>query len=70
MDAYRGCRLQRVKTGLEPELVLLAQHLAESPVSAEDIRTWTLKDPKLARVLQHVQQGWPTEDEPDLERYS
>ena len=54
----------------EPELVLLAEHLEDSPVSAEDICIWTSKDPKLSRVLQFVQQGWPNENEPDLERYS
>ena len=59
-----------VKTELEPELVLLAEHLAESPVSAKDIRIWTAKDSKLARVRQYVQQGWPREIEPDLERYA
>ena len=41
-----------------PELVLLTQHLAESPVSAEDIRIWTARDPKLSRVLQTPSQIW------------
>ena len=59
-----------VKTDLEPELVLLTEHLAESPVSAEDICMWTHKDQKLARVLQYLQQGWLSEDEPDREHYS
>ena len=53
-----------------PELVLLAEHLADSPVTADDVRTWTQRDPKLARVLQYIQQGWPCEVETDLERYS
>ena len=54
-------------TDLAPELVLLTEHLAESPVSACDIRTWTARDPKLSRVLQYVQQGWPSEVDSDLE---
>ena len=44
-----------------PELVLLAQHLADSPVTADDIRTWTRRDPKLGRDLQYLQQGWLSE---------
>ena len=54
----------------QPELVLLTEHLAESPISASDIRMWTARDPKLSRVLQYVQQGWPNNVEPDLERYT
>ena len=54
----------------EPELVLLAEHLADSPVTAQDIRSWTRRDPKLSKVLLHVQQGWPNEGDPDLEPYS
>ena len=54
----------------EPELVLLAEHLANSPVTAQDIRSWTRRNAKLSRVLLHVQQGWPNEGDPDLEPYS
>ena len=53
-----------------PELVLLAEHLNESPVTASDIRVWTQRDVKLARVLQHIQQGWPNNGDPELEPYS
>ena len=51
----------------EPELVLLTEHLADSPVTASDIRRWTNSDKKLSRVLQYVLQGWPTEGEEELE---
>ena len=61
---------QPVKVFEEPELVLLAEHLDESPVTANDIRVWTQRDQKLARVLQYIQQGWPTEGDPELEPYS
>ena len=54
----------------EPELVMLAEHLEESPITARDIRVWTQRDPKLARVLQHIQQGWPYSGDSDLEPYS
>ena len=43
-----------------PELVLLAEHLENSPVTADQIRSWTAKDPVLTKVVQFVQQGWPT----------
>ena len=59
-----------LKTVEEPELVLLAEHLAESPVTAHVIQPWTRRDSKLSRVLHHVQKGWPTEGDPKLEPYS
>ena len=43
---------------LPPELVLLAEHLANSPVTADQIREHTTKDPQLVPVVQFVQQGW------------
>ena len=54
----------------EPELVMLAEHLVESPITARDIRIWTQRDKKLARVLQHIQQGWPNCGDADLEPFS
>ena len=61
---------QPVKVFEEPELVLLSEHLDDSPVTAKDIKIWTQRDLKLARVLQHVQQGWPSEGDSELEPYS
>ena len=54
----------------KPELVLLAEHLADSPVTARDIQSWTRRDTKLSQVLLHIQQGWPREGNPDLELFS
>ena len=54
----------------EPELVLLAEHLADSPVTAQDIQVWTRRDTKLSQVLHYVQKGWPSEGVPSLEPYS
>ena len=45
---------------LPPELVLLADHLSNSPVTADQIRDCTRKDPQLAQIVQFVQQGWPS----------
>ena len=65
------CRLQLseqpAKIFKEPDLVLLAEHLDESPVNANDIKIWTQRDQKLARVLQYIQQGWPSDGDPELE---
>ena len=61
---------QPVKVFEVPELVLLTEHLDDSPVTAKDINIWTQQDQKLARVLQYVQQGWPSEGDPELEPYS
>ena len=58
------------RTVTEPELVLLSEHLDDSPVTANDIRTWTTRDPKLSKVLQYVPQGWPSEGDSELEPYS
>ena len=44
-----------------PEVVLLMEHLKNSPVTATEIRKTTARDPVLARVLQNVQSGWPDE---------
>ena len=42
------------------------EHLADSPVTAGHIRDWTQRDLFLAPVLQYVKQGWPEQDEPEL----
>ena len=52
-------RTQPSTTYVPPELVLLMEHLAESPVTADLIRTWTQKDPDLSKLLQYIQSGWP-----------
>ena len=44
---------------MPPELVLLTEHLSESPVTVFQIRTHTTRDPQLAQVVQFVHQGWP-----------
>ena len=61
--------VEPAKIELEPELVLLAEHLADSPETANDIRIWTERDAKLSRVLQFLHQGWPKESDPELEPY-
>ena len=49
-----------------PELVLLMEHLADSPVTARQIQSWTRRDPLLTPVVQALQHGWPKEGNPNL----
>ena len=42
---------------MAPELVLLLDHLTNSPVTVKDVRTWTRHDPILAQVIQYVEQA-------------
>ena len=56
-------------THTPPELVLLAEHLDDSPVTANDIREWTKKDRKLSQVLQFIHQGWPNHCNADVEPF-
>ena len=44
---------------IPPELVLLAEHLDNSPVTADQIRVGTRRDPMLSQVVQFLLQGWP-----------
>lgn len=53
-----------------PELVLLTEHLAESPVTADLIQTWTRKDPDLSKLLQYIQSGWPGTVDPSLSTFA
>ena len=53
-----------------PELVFLTEHLADSPVTADHIRSWTQRDPSLAPVLQYIHQGWPYQGDPKLIPFS
>ena len=53
-----------------PELVLLAEHLADSPVTADDVRMWTRRDPQLSRVLQYVLQRWTSRVDSELEVFA
>ena len=52
-----------------PELVLLAEHLADSPVTADQIRAWTQKDPNLSKLLQYIQTGLPGEVDSSLSQF-
>ena len=52
-----------------PELVLLLEHLSESPVTHQHIKTWTRRDPQLALIQQYLRSGWPNHCSPNLQPY-
>ncbi len=56
-------------TNTLPEIVLLADHLKDSPVTEADIRVWTRTDPELSQVLQFVMQGWPSHCSENLKAF-
>lgn len=62
--------VQPAKIFEEPELVLLTEHFQDSPVTANNIKVWTRRDPELGRVQQYTMHGWPSEGDPELEPYS
>ena len=55
---------------MPPELVLLTDHLRDSPITAHHIRVWSRRDPILSAVLSFVQSGWPNSCDPALSSYS
>ena len=52
-----------------PELVLLMEHLSESPVTHQHIKTWTRRDLHMALILQYLRSGWPNSCNTDLKQY-
>lgn len=40
--------------------ILLLDHLSDSPVTAQQIRTATARDPLLSSVLLYIRSGWPS----------
>ena len=40
-----------------PELILLTEHLEQLPVTAQNIKLWTRRDPNLSVVLRQVMEG-------------
>ena len=52
------------------EVVLLVEALRDSPISADQIRAWTIKDPLLSKVVRYTLEGWPTvETQSELKPY-
>ena len=62
-DAMSRLPLQQAPASVPvpEEVVLLMEHLQESPTDVSVIRKATSRHPILARILQFVRSGWPTE---------
>ena len=58
-----------LETPLPAELVLLMEHLEESPVTATQIRMWTRTAPLLSRVSRYLHEGWPDQCDDQLKPY-
>jgi len=58
-----------LETPLPAELVLLMEHLEESPVTATQIRMWTRRDPLLSQVSRYLHDGWPYQCDDQLKPY-
>ena len=62
--------LSRMPLPSQPIMTQLSTHLAEFLVTTDNIKEWTQKEKKIIKVLQHIQQGWMTAGDSDLEPYS
>ena len=47
------------QTEVPEELILLVEHISQLPITSEQIRTWTHRDPVLSQVEQFTYHGWP-----------
>jgi len=70
MQMHSALRDTPAQTDTPTELVLLMEHLADSPVTAKQIQTWTRRDPTLSTVLHYLQYGWPDKVPANLSSYS
>ena len=61
--------VQPKEVPMPQELVYLLEGLEISPVTVDQIRTWTDRDPVLAKVRRFVQQGWPRTVDSELQPY-
>ena len=70
-DALSRVPLREIpaQTETPAELVLLMEHLADSPVTAKQIQVWTRRDPTLSTVMHYLQHGWPSKVNPNLSNY-
>ena len=51
------------------ELVMMIEGLEEAPLSAEQIAELTKRDACMGKVLRFIEDGWPSEVEPQLKPY-
>lgn len=54
---------------LPAELVIMIENLQDTPITAAQIKEWTMQNPQLARVLQFIHHGWPNNCDADLQPF-
>ena len=45
------------ETAVPTELILTLEQVQDMPVTYQQIKTWTIQDPLLNKVVHHIQQG-------------
>ena len=70
-DALSRVPLREIpaQTETPAELVLLMEHLADSPVTAKQIQVWTRRDPTMSTVIHYLQYGCPIKVNSNLSTY-
>ncbi|CAG2211726.1 unnamed protein product [Mytilus edulis] len=59
-DALSRLPLNRVgKKEVPAEMIMLMDHMDSTPVTAQQIKAWTRKDPILGQITNYVLKGWP-----------
>ncbi|CAC5387447.1 unnamed protein product [Mytilus coruscus] len=59
-DALSRLPLNREgKTEVPAEMIMLMDHMDSTPVTAQQIKAWTRKDPILGQITNYVLKGWP-----------
>lgn len=58
------------ETPIPAELILTLEQLQDMPVTDQQIRAWTVQDPLLNKVVNHIQQSWSHHcEQPELKPY-
>ncbi|CAC5416660.1 Uncharacterized protein K02A2.6 [Mytilus coruscus] len=70
-DALSRLPLNREgKTEVPAEMIMLMDHMDSTPVTAQQIKAWTRKDPILGQITNYVLKGWPNyRDNDEMKSY-
>ena len=70
-DALSRLPLKEVpqRTTSPAEVVLMVEGLSDAPVTANNIATWTRRDPVMSEVLDYIMKGWPSQVKEEIKPY-
>ena len=57
------------RTTTPTEVVLMVEGLSDAPVTANNIATWTRRDPVMSEVLDYILKGWPSQVKEEIKPY-